>query len=77
MSADAALANSACKIFQAATRAGGVIEAVVRLPYEGGPAGKFVSPIWMAICEGWRPSVSAIVCWIAVPIPEPISCTPE
>ncbi len=44
--------NNACNTCQAATRAGGVIEAVVRLPYEGGPAGNSVSPICTAICVG-------------------------
>ncbi len=42
---------------QAALRAGGVIEAVVMLPYDGGPAGKSVSPMRIVMSSGCSPSL--------------------
>ena len=71
----AASRNKACNTRHAAMRAGGVIEAVVRLPYEGGPGGKSVSPMRTTMSSGRKPKTSATVCAITVPMPVPMSCT--
>ena len=74
-SAGATWRNSICFTFHAAVRAGGVIEAVVRLPFDGGPAGNSVSPIRTVMSSGRRPNSSATTCARIVPMPVPRSCT--
>ena len=61
---------------KAASRAGGVIEAVVTLPPEPGPMGRRVSPSVTLTLASGMPSSSATTCASGVRMPPPMSCTP-
>jgi hypothetical protein len=69
-----ALRSIAALSFCTASKVGGIIEAVERLPPAPGPSGKSESPIRTSMSCGSSPNSRATVLAITVRLPWPISC---